>query len=369
VSFYGLPEDNSIGNVLSGITEFEPGVLGEGFAANYVNGQWLGTMQTIDSEDGYWIKISGNAELNVEGLPIAPSTVYTLHDGTNLISYPFAGFATLTETIPEDAQSSIIGIIGEGESAMNYDGVWVGGLTNLSGTEGYWFITSEDVEFTYNAPASGDYSTRQAKTRKMLPEAYTFAQSTQQAFYFVKSVEIDGIPLDVNDLIIAYNGDVVVGARYWYGETTDVPAMGTDGIDLHAGFGASGDKITFKVLDASTNSLIDMKAEGETAWKDFGMSIINLTDKIIPEEITFSAAYPNPFNPATQVQYAIPEDIHVELKIFDVQGRLVAELVNTYQQAGYHKVMWNGNLNSSGIYFMKLTAGEYIKIQKLMLVK
>ena len=206
VSFYALPDDNSIGNVLGGITEFEPGVLGEGFSANYVNGQWLGSILTIDREDGYWIIVSGDTELYVEGLPTDPETVYSLHGGSNLISYPFAGFAPLVETIPEDAQSSIIGIIAEGESAMNTDEVgWVGGLMDLSGTEGYWFITSEDVDFAYNPPASGDNLTRQTKSRKMLPEAYSFAQSTQQAFYFINSAEINGVSLDVNDLIIAYN--------------------------------------------------------------------------------------------------------------------------------------------------------------------
>jgi len=162
---------------------------------------------------------------------------------------------------------------------------------------------------------------------------------------------------------------VVVGARFWYGETTDVPAMGTDGIDLHAGYGVLGDEITFKVFDASTNTLVEMKSKGFTAWNNFGMSQITLTNKIIPEEISFSSAYPNPFNPVTQIQYAIPEDIHVEIKIFDMQGREVSTLIDANIDAGYHSVVWNADSHASGVYFVKMIAGEYISTQNLMLVK
>jgi hypothetical protein len=154
--------------------------LGEGISANYIDGEWLGNLTTIDPKDGYWINVTGDPVLYVEGLPTDPETLYELHNGSNLISYPFADSAAIEQTIPEEAQQSILGIIGEGVSAMNNDGVWMGGLLALHGTKGYWFITSEAVDFTYNAPASGDGLTRQTKVRNMIiPEAYTFVQSTK----------------------------------------------------------------------------------------------------------------------------------------------------------------------------------------------
>ena len=54
---------------------------------------------------------------------------------------------------------------------------------------------------------------------------------------FVNDAEVNGEPLSTDDLNIAYNGDVVVGARYWYGEATDIPAMGADDGDVnYAGY-------------------------------------------------------------------------------------------------------------------------------------
>ena len=59
----------------------------------------------------------------------------------------------------------------------------------------------------------------------------------------------------------------------------------------------------------------------------------------------------------------------LDLTIYNILGRQVAELVNTDQQAGYHKVVWNGSDNASGLYFVKMVAGEYVNTQKLMLIK
>ena len=89
----------------------------------------------------------------------------------------------------------------------------------------------------------------------------------------------------------------------------------------------------------------------------------------VPEKFELKQPYPNPFNPVTQIQYALTEDIHVELIVYDILGRQVAELINTDQQAGYHQAVWNGNNNASGLYFVKMTAGGYISTQKLILVK
>ncbi|MDP6936720.1 MAG: T9SS type A sorting domain-containing protein, partial [Candidatus Marinimicrobia bacterium] len=89
----------------------------------------------------------------------------------------------------------------------------------------------------------------------------------------------------------------------------------------------------------------------------------------IPDDFSLSQAYPNPFNPVTQIQYAIPGDIHVELIVYDILGRQIAELVNSKKEAGFYKTEWNGNQNASGIYIVKMTAGKYTDYQKLMLLK
>ncbi len=89
----------------------------------------------------------------------------------------------------------------------------------------------------------------------------------------------------------------------------------------------------------------------------------------VPDKFELSHAYPNPFNPATTVKYGLPVDAEIALSVYDIEGRLVNLLENGYKTAGYHSVVWNASSNASGIYFLHMTAGRYIKTQKLMLVK
>jgi len=79
--------------------------------------------------------------------------------------------------------------------------------------------------------------------------------------------------------------------------------------------------------------------------------------------------YPNPFNPSTTISYSIPNQSHVELSVYDVLGREVAELVSKEQIAGSYKVQFNASSLSSGIYIYKLQNGGYVDVKKLMLLK
>ena len=79
--------------------------------------------------------------------------------------------------------------------------------------------------------------------------------------------------------------------------------------------------------------------------------------------------YPNPFNPITTIKYSIPEQSNVTLKIFDITGSEVITLVNTEQSHGNYEVEFDASKNSSGIYFYRLTADNYVNVKKMILMK
>jgi hypothetical protein len=84
--------------------------------------------------------------------------------------------------------------------------------------------------------------------------------------------------------------------------------------------------------------------------------------------------YPNPFNSSSIITYEIERGENVTLKIYDILGREVRELINTSQKPDYYKVIWDGRNNSgkevsSGIYFYQLRAGNYKQTRKLILLK
>jgi flagellar hook assembly protein FlgD len=86
-------------------------------------------------------------------------------------------------------------------------------------------------------------------------------------------------------------------------------------------------------------------------------------------------AYPNPMNPTTRIQFTNEtEGGKVTLQIFDVTGRLVKTLVNGNLTAGPHEVVWDGTTDSgsstpSGMYFYKMTAGNFVSAKKLVVMK
>ncbi|MGB2696787.1 MAG: FlgD immunoglobulin-like domain containing protein [Candidatus Zixiibacteriota bacterium] len=107
---------------------------------------------------------------------------------------------------------------------------------------------------------------------------------------------------------------------------------------------------------------------------DFNTTPVAKPIKELPTEFSLSQNHPNPFNPHTIVEYALPQDAEVSLVIYNVLGQKVKILVNGHQTAGFQSVEWdgtneNGSVTSSGIYFYKLVAGEYTQTKKMVMLK
>ena len=88
-----------------------------------------------------------------------------------------------------------------------------------------------------------------------------------------------------------------------------------------------------------------------------------------PQRFELSQNIPNPFNPVTQISYTLPRDGHVKLEIYNLLGQKVATLVDEYQQAGQKTVNWEAKDFASGIYFYKLSSGDFTATKKMVLTK
>lgn len=91
--------------------------------------------------------------------------------------------------------------------------------------------------------------------------------------------------------------------------------------------------------------------------------------EFLPVDFKLFQNYPNPFNPVTTIRYQLPAAVHVSLKIYDMLGKEVAELVNENKSAGSYLIKFDGSKLSSGIYAYQLTAGNKILTNKLILMK
>ncbi len=87
------------------------------------------------------------------------------------------------------------------------------------------------------------------------------------------------------------------------------------------------------------------------------------------EAIQLHQNYPNPFNPATTIRCDLPRQVNVTLSVFNTLGQQVATLVQGEQNAGYHEVKFDGSGLSSGVYFYRITAGAYVEVKRLLLIR
>ena len=102
---------------------------------------------------------------------------------------------------------------------------------------------------------------------------------------------------------------------------------------------------------------------------DVTVVIGDLETYLAPTEFALSAAYPNPFNPSTSMNLNLNEAGHVNVMVYNVLGQVVSTLVNDHMEAGYHSITWNASNIPSGMYLVRVQAGNNVETQKLMLLK
>ena len=353
VSFHALPDDVSVGNVMESLGDAVTGVIGEGVAAspNPVLG-WVGSLSEISRTSGYWIKLNTAMPIEITGAtPSDPNLSYDLHYGANLISFPIPGSVSVGDGIPDDVEGYFTGVIGEGVAASPNPVLgWVGSLSEFEGTKGYWAKVDGAFEFSFNLSNS---SNNRQSSFEGLNNSYNFTQSTQQAFYFIENLDAN---IQKGDWILAYNDDVLVGARQWNGIFTDIPAMGYDSYAT-AGYCQDNDipKIVWVDSDGNENLLV-----GDIpGWSNNELFYVSLkldSNPLIPRDYSLSQNYPNPFNPSTTISFSLPSDNHTILNIYDISGKLINTLLDKNMKTGYHNISWDGK----DLYGQEVSTGAYV---------
>jgi hypothetical protein len=89
----------------------------------------------------------------------------------------------------------------------------------------------------------------------------------------------------------------------------------------------------------------------------------------VPESFSLSQNYPNPFNPVTKINFTIPKNNLVTLKVYDISGKEVVTLINKFMNAGEYETTFDATQLSSGVYFYRISSGDFVDVKKMMLVK
>ena len=107
----------------------------------------------------------------------------------------------------------------------------------------------------------------------------------------------------------------------------------------------------------------------ETYLGNYDGKFLSAEGDIVATEFDLKANYPNPFNPTTTIEYSIGAAGPVKLMVYDLLGREMVRLVDDYKSIGTYKAVWNAASMPSGVYFYRIEAGDFVKTQKMILMK
>jgi hypothetical protein len=236
-----------------------------------------------------------------------------------------------------------------------------------------------------NGPPPVAYCSQDGRLSKLHPVAsdievvYQVNNDSKRIEISFNSVyNIKGLQLEFESQGEVYNitsSHQINGMQKFEGQVDDSYKLGLLDMNGQAYIPAgNNDVITITYEGSGSLDLVNAvlsDSEGHT----IPATIINrLGSSIVPETFTLDQNRPNPFNPETEISYSLPEGCDVKLDIYNITGQKVTTIVDQYQDAGTHSVIWNGhdesgNQVASGIYFYRLTTNAYTEAKKMILMK
>ena len=135
-------------------------------------------------------------------------------------------------------------------------------------------------------------------------------------------------------------------------------------LDLPAGGQCDNYLDMLRLRGAGTNRMDQIELVGDGA-----VSVGGSNEERMARVVELHQNYPNPFNPTTTIEYTLPHAKYATLKVYNVVGEEVATLVDGEQAAGIVRTTWDASGMSSGVYFYRLTAGEYVQTRQMVLMR
>ena len=367
-----LPADASVDALYPGSTA---GTLVAWDGLEYVN------QDSLRFGEGYWIDFPDDRQLTIKGTAV-DSLSLTLTEGWQLIGN-VSGVSRLTDII--DPGNIIIP-----NTLYGWDGVY--NLTNrLEQGRGYWIRAFNAGQITLvrsqnkfeNWPKPSDtigitdslaslkfldaaghmqilYFNHSTTPLTVEPQSFGLPPKPPAGSFDVRFVDDSRLSLHDNGLISlqAAKFPVAIVSDKFQGQLKVITAFDQDGYDIRHRLNDGG-----QILISDTQfKFLKYVVQDQPQ------------NSLLPSNFALEQNFPNPFNPATSIRYALPQKVAVKLQVYNTLGQLVQTLVNVEQEAGFYQVNWDatearGRRVSSGIYFYLLSAGDFRATRKMLLLK
>jgi photosystem II stability/assembly factor-like uncharacterized protein len=313
---------------------------------------------------GYWLKLGPPEQINFCGF--VADDIVPVKTGWNMIC-AFEYDLPVSQISPVPSGIIISNFWGFDNSYFS--------TSNLEHGKGYWVKVNQDGTLHYNrlmknrtdniAEANSDWGKIIIKDlNERSTTLYSAVKNADLSFYEMPPMPPSGS----------------FDARYTTNKLAENLETPKDIIISYALYPISikVEGASFRIRDKIDGSKVDklLKNGEELVIADPAINMLEITGALIPAQFELSQNYPNPFNPATTIQFGLPVSSKVKIAVYNILGEQVIVLTDKEYDAGYHKLIFNADALSSGVYFYRIEAlpdgkqaGNFMDVKKLLLIK
>jgi len=384
ISSYVIPADNALPVLFSDIVA-DMTILKNGSGDVYWPQYTINTIGTWNHLAGYYIFMKNNATFEVTGQAILPeSTPISLNQGWNLISYLRDTGQDVTTALSNLVSTMVIAKNGAGH--VYWPAFSLNTIGNMMPGAGYQLYMNQAATLTYAANSL-------AKDEGGSP-IISFTSHHYQPFLTNSGrnsiIGIKGGNMEEGDEVSAWtlNGRLLAAGAIAQNRTVLV-IPGDDPMTKDVVEGCAEDEIlVFRVWRRSDGlelPMADWYAEDALTGTPLGDQLAYRTDAVTIVRTSASALstvsgykleqnFPNPFNPETSIRFSLPQAAAVRLVIMNLQGQQMRILVDEQCASGSHTIVWDGRDDddqpvASGLYIVRMVAGEFTANQKISFIK
>ncbi len=334
-------------------------------------GDWLNT-------EGYYAKVSSLCTLSVSGPPVNLPLDIPLSSGWNIMGYPVEdpqdGIAALNSLISANQLVKVQDEAGNAIEELPAPIGWVNNIGQLEMGEGYYIKVNTNTNLELDEPVTLPKEPVYVK-RTLIPKYFktVFDGNPYQPMNIYVSIDdfLTGTEISVFDAGLCIGATVITDLDKKI-NILPLVAGKDDPLTIEKDGYTEGNDISIRIWDGERERNIEYDFTGNIKFVSRGSAFVNVSASNainIPTEYSLSNNYPNPFNPSTIIEYGLPASNNVQLFIYNILGEQVAKLVDEYQNAGYHKVVFHGNDLPSGVYVYRIISGDFISSKKSILIK
>ncbi|MBT3232960.1 MAG: T9SS type A sorting domain-containing protein [Calditrichaeota bacterium] len=344
-----------------------------------------------DLTQGYQVLVDEDLTTSIEGIWFSPQHPVNMNSGWNMIAY-FPEYELDASAPDLEVLTPVIdrvNIAKDGQGRFMVPAQQFSNMEAWTEGNGYQVNISEGEPVVFRYPvedlndenrinhfekqfeiSKGEHWIQPNPTGSNMSLLVTGLEYEEIKGFEIAAISLDGIIAGVGKLsrssFLCFNSKAVCGFAVWGDDslTTEI-----EGLKAGEGFALKLWNPLTKQEDLLRNefdiNVIDLSFEQNTLLV---IDIDNLT--AIPDNFYFAGGYPNPFNSTVRFNFGLPEHTTVEMRVYNIAGRLVHTIPQKGYEAGHHCISWKSTENSSsGLFFVKMSTTDYNQTRKVILIK